>query len=133
MKYINVQSKDRCINVYQVSIIYIKDLSIYAKINDNKVLIGSYNTKEDTYKEYNQIINALAYKSPIVYNASSEEYWIKNRIEIEIDDIFQEESDMATDDDEEEMIEYNDSTDIPGEDIFPQDIEDDYSDSVDNE
>ena len=142
MKYINIQSKNKCINAYKVSMYYIKDLSVYAKLDDKKILLGSYNTKEDAQNEYKSIIANLGLSVPIVYQVNSEEYWIKNRIEVEINDIFNGEPDIPTMDyDEDEDIDTDDYIDDPAylkaeENIIDTEedkIEDDMQDSIDNE
>lgn len=139
MKYINSQDHKYCINLYNINYFYVKELSVYANFGKKEILLGTFNTKEDAQSEYNNIINIM--NEPIlgkkaVYQVNLESYWITQRMENEVSEIFRQEADYVTQD--YDYMQLDDSDDYiimeKEEDLERNDItNDDYdsSDSVD--
>ncbi len=101
MKYINSQDHKYCINLYNINYFYVKELSVYANFGKKEILLGTFNTKEDAQSEYNNIINIM--NEPIlgkkaVYQVNLESYWITQRMENEVSEIFRQEADYVTQD-----------------------------------
>lgn len=140
MKYINSQDHKYCINLYNINYFFVKELSVYASFGKKEILLGTFNTKEDAQSEYNNIINIM--NEPIlgkkaVYQVNLESYWITQRMENEVSEIFRQEADYVTQD--YDYMQLDDSDDYiimeKEEDLERNNItnDDDYdsSDSVD--
>lgn len=93
MKYILVQGEDKCLNIYKVTMFYVKELSVYAKLAGKKIILGTFNTKEDAKNEFYNIISNLSNNNIFAYQVNKEDYWVKKRIENELKDIFQTDKD----------------------------------------
>lgn len=108
MKYIVTQTGDKCINCYHISTFSVKELSVYAKLKDQKIRLGTFNTKEDAKTEFDNIIKHLEYKMPYTYQVSSEKDMISKRVMNEVNDLFTEEGDRVTVDFNKNMFEIKD-------------------------
>lgn len=93
MKYICNQDKTILINLYNISHIFVSELSVYLKTSDKKIKLGTFNTKEDAKNEFINIKDNLSNSSIFVYQVNTEEYWVKRRIENELRDLFKSDPD----------------------------------------
>lgn len=93
LKYICNQDKTILINLYNISHIFVSELSVYLKTSDKKIKLGTFNTKEDAKNEFINIKDNLSNSSIFVYQVNTEEYWVKKRIENELRDLFKSDPD----------------------------------------
>ena len=130
MRYIITQNGDKCINCYHISTFLVKELSVYARMKDQKIRLGTFNTKEDAKTEFERILHELEFKKPYIYRVSSEKDMISKRVMEEVNDLFAKEKDIATKD-------YIAKVDLAeDEDFFVDeaiDIDNSFDDDYDNE